>query len=502
MARPVQSVLIVGRDAAAWLTALGLFRAFGPAGVTIRVLELPSILTKADVYATLPSQQALHRLLGIDEADILRVAKGVPVLGQRFANWSGAAPPFLHAYDTQGAPFSGVEFLHYWLRAREEGMNVALEDFSVGAAAAKQGRLAIFGPETATFSRATYGYHFDAQPYVRAVRSLAQRLGIERIEGQFAGAETTRDGIQKVLLVGGESVSADLYVDATGAEAALACRMPTDRFEDWGKCLPCNRMIAATAPRLSQLPGFSQVLAHAGGWIGIYPLQTRTAVQALYDSGVVSDSEMIDALPVLSRLSIEGDAVVSGLRTGIREAWQGNCVAIGGAASMLEPLDATSLHSVHIGISTLVSLFPVDAEKMPEARIYNTSLRGHAENLRDFQLAHYHLNRRFDSPFWNKVRDVPLPPGLASRLALFGARGRVLINDNETFQEENWLSILIGHGLIPRSWDQLAGKMPQAEQIGFFQRMLGFIAKEVSGMPSIEAHMELTAPASAPQSSF
>ena len=55
MSQPVRSVLIVGRDADAWLAALALHRAVGRLGVTISVLELPSLLTPADVYVGLPS---------------------------------------------------------------------------------------------------------------------------------------------------------------------------------------------------------------------------------------------------------------------------------------------------------------------------------------------------------------------------------------------------------------------------------------------------------------
>ncbi|MBW8860171.1 MAG: tryptophan 7-halogenase, partial [Caulobacter sp.] len=82
----------------------------------------------------------------------------------------------------------------------------------------------------------------------------------------------------------------------------------------------------------------------------------------------------------------------------------------------------------------------------------------------------------------------------AYKLDLFGARGAVALYEDETFQEENWISILIGHGLIPRSHDPQADAMPAEEQIQSFKRMLGFIAAEVREMPSIEAQLELFAP--------
>ena len=55
MTRRVESVAIVGRDAALWLAAAAIQRALGPTGVSVRVVELASWLSPVDLYAALPS---------------------------------------------------------------------------------------------------------------------------------------------------------------------------------------------------------------------------------------------------------------------------------------------------------------------------------------------------------------------------------------------------------------------------------------------------------------
>ena len=65
------------------------------------------------------------------------------------------------------------------------------------------------------------------------------------------------------------------------------------------------------------------------------------------------------------------------------------------------------------------------------------------------------------------------------------------MDEDETFQEENWTSIFIGHQLIPRTWDPLVDKVPEQEQMANFQRILKFVASEVTSMPSLQAHVEL-----------
>jgi tryptophan halogenase len=495
VSRPVRSVAIVGRDGAAWLTALGLQRAFGRQGVSITVVELPSMTRSVDVQVALPALEGLHRLLGLDEITVLAECSGVYALGQQFANWSRARPAFVHAYDSHGAPIRRVEFLQHWLKARGEGMNVALEDFSMGAAAAKHGRYIVHNEATSGFSKARSGYHLDAVAYVRMVRHQAVLAGVQRVAGVLDQVTAGPNGIASVSLVGGQSVAADLFIDATGVEANLIGKALESPFESWSQWFGCDRILAASGPRMNPLPAMSRISAFKAGWVGMFPLRDRTPVVAAYDSRRMSDEEMLQSARVLTGLRL-GDAVVTPFEVGFRPgAWRGNCVAIGEAAACLEPLDAGPLHMVHVGLSHLIALFPVDADAMLEAQAFNDAMGAHARHLRDFQMTHYRLNGRLDEPFWDRLREAEPPPELAYKLDLFAARGAVALYDDETFQEENWTSILIGHGLFPRGHDPQADAMAPEDQIETFKRMLGFIAAEVRDMPSVEAQLELFAPA-------
>ena len=494
MSRSVRSVAIVGRDIAAWMTALALQRAFGRQGVVVTVVELPSALRSVDAVVALPALEGLHRLLGLDESEVLGACAGVYALGQQFANWSRSRPPFVHAYDSQGAALRQVPFVHHWVKARAEGMNVALEDFSLGAAAAKHGRFIVHNDATDSFSKARNGYHLDAERYVHLLRHKAVAAGARRVAGTLDRVARTPAGVVSVTLAGGAVIEADLFVDASGSDAVLTGKTLEVPFESWSSWFACDRILAASGPRMTPLPAMSRISAFAAGWMGMFPLQDRTPVIAAYDSRRTSDEEMLRTASVLAGMAL-GDAVVSPLTVGCRAApWTGNCIAIGEAAAWLEPLDAAPLHMIHLGISHLITLFPVDADNLLEAQPYNEAVLSHARNLRDFQIAHYRLNGRLDEPFWDRAREAAPPPDLAYKLDLFGARGAIAVYEDETFQEENWLSVLVGHGLIPRAHDPQAGAMPREELIQSFQKMLSFIAAEVREMPSTEAQLELFAP--------
>jgi tryptophan halogenase len=434
-------------------------------------------------------------LLGLHENDVVSACAGVYVQGQRFSGWSKAKPAFMHAYDTQGVAINHVDFIQYWIKARAEGLGVALEDFCLGAAAAKQNRHVLRNDTTDAFSNATHGYHLDARTYVRLIRQCALKTGVVSTPGQVAAVNRSGANIQSIVLSDGRVIEGDLFIDASGVEAALIGGMPEAPFESWRQWFAADRTMAATVKRLTPLPAFSQVTACRNGWIGLYPLQNRTAMKCVFDSSVQTNEQMAEAIVATTGLRIESEIVVAPLEPGARaRAWTGNCIAIGEAAVVLEPLDAVHLHVIQVGLSHLISLFPVDADDLREAGVYNANFTAHVANIRDFQLTHYKLNQRFDEPMWDRARAMNIPDSLAYKLKLFAQRGRVALYDHESFEIENWNAIFIGHGVEPRAYDPLADALPREEQIAKFKGMLHFIAEEVRTMPSLDAHLEIHAP--------
>ena len=498
MSAAVRQIVVVGRDAAAWMAALGLRRALGRSGVEVRLIELPSLLHPADAISTVPSLNGLLRMLGLDQSEVLARCAGVPVLGQRFANWSRSAPPFVHAYDVHRPALDNVDFFQFWIKARSAGLRVAWEDFSVAAAAAKQGRVAPKQVDPESLSALSHGYHIDARAFVALLRERALKLGVLHHVGGITSVEREWEQIRAVLLGDGQRIEGDLFVDATGADALLLGSQPGAEFGSWSRWLPCDRLLAASGPALNALPSFAQISAFRSGWVGLFPLQDRTAVVTAFQSADAGDGEMLENAATIAGMPLGGDAVASELRPGMQvRPWIGNCVALGDAAIALEPLDGVSLHGTHIGLTHLVALFPVESEAMPEAGKYNELVASHARNVRDFQIAHYQLNQRFDEPMWDQAREAAPPDLLAARIGLFAARGEIPQLEHDTFEGQNWTSMLIGHGVMPRDYDPRVDASPQSELIEKFQRLLGVIAGEVKAMPTVDVFLGRTPPPSA-----
>ena len=485
MNRRIEQVVVVGADAPAWMAAAALQRSLGGAGIRVRVIELPTLLQPVDAYSAVPELAGFHHRIGLEEQLLFSICRAVPIAGQRFSNWSGGAPPFIHGYDRPPPPEGGLGFTQLWVKGRQKGLRTEFQNFSLGAMAARAGRVPV--PREGAALHSIFGYNIDAGAYSALLRHFVMRGQVETKASTISDVEIEGERIAAIILADGERVEADLFVDASGPQSVLIGRMAGTEFESWREWLPCDRMLVASGKVLRPYPGFSQISAFRQGWVGLFPLQDRTAVIAAYDSCEISDQAMLDSVPALANLPISGDAVVSNLSQGIRKrTWVGNCVAVGESAFSLELLDGVQLHTAHNCISQLMTLFPVEADTFREAEVYDRIIRRVAINLRDFQAAHYKLNRRFDAPLWDRCRDAAVPETLQRKLDAFAARGRVPLYDDETFQEQDWESLFIGHGLMPQSYDPRVDAIPEQELIVQVQQRLQDIAGLVEAVPLVD----------------
>lgn len=489
MTRRVTKVAIVGRGAPFWISAAAVRRSLGAVGVGVLAIELPSITQSVDVFSAMPAVQGLHKQIGLSERALLAAGNAVPLVAQRYSNWAGAAPPFMLGYDDPPPPGADVAFVHYWIKGRQEGLKIGLEDFSFAVAAAKHGRVPVQQEQSQL--TASYGYNVAALAYTQLLKANAERLGVKVERATIGSVETEGERIAAIVLSSGERVESDLFIDASGAEAALISRLPGDRFESWSEWLPCDRMMAVSGAPISPPPAFSQISAFRAGWVGLYPLQDWTGIVSVYSSRDISDREMADTLPLLARIAVSGEAVVSEIRPGLRRrSWIGNCIAVGDGAIALDPLESLGLHVTHACISHLMALFPADADNFPEAELYNRTIALAGDNMRDFKCAHYRLNRRFDEPFWDRCRDMVLPASLQRKIEVFSLTGHVPLHDEEPFEEQNWAALLIGAGLMPQGYDPRIDTVPDEAHIAKVQQRLRDIAAIVANMPTVSEFLE------------
>jgi tryptophan halogenase len=489
-APPIGKIVVAGRDAALWLAANVIAGALRPSGVTVDAVELPSALGPADVYASLPPLEALHNQLGLDEAALLRATQGSFSLGQNFVDATGEMPAFLHAHGSHGTQIAGNAFFPYWVKARRAGLNVGLEHFSLPAAAARQGRLMLPDDESDAFGRSDYSYHLPAAAYVATLKALARRQGVtaHAATSMKPVVDAESNAIVALECDGGRRVEGQFFIDATGPAGQLIAALGVSS-ESWRDHFAVDRTLVARGPRFTSIPVYAEVRASRSGWTGIYPSQTQAHVIRAYSSALCTDGEALRAAAAVCGFGL-ADPVVRASDPGRRAvAWTQNCVAIGEAACVFDPVHNVDLHAIQFGLVHLLACFPAGSAFGFQRDEYNRILRSALERVRDFQSAYYALNRFGDSAFWTQARQAVISPELAHTIATFRARGEVAPWEDETFSADSWQALLVGLGEVPDSYPPTIDRTPAEDVKTQFRGMLGFVKDQVLGQPTHDAYL-------------
>ncbi|KTE38982.1 tryptophan halogenase, partial [Sphingopyxis sp. HIX] len=382
-----------------------------------------------------------------------------------------------------GSIIDGGDFFPHWVKARHHGLGVGLDDFSLTATAAHQGRLFFPDEESERYARADYGYHLPAAAYAKSLRAIARHLGVEIVEAESAGIERGENGIAALLLDGDRRVEAGLFVDVT-REASLLHDTPGAAFDSTPS--PGNRLLVARAPRFAALPVYSEVRAGANGWTALYPAMAHTHVAHVFSGGVTSDDDALAAAQATSGLPLESVAICP-LGAGIAAApWVQNVVALGEAAAAFDPLHGLPLHALQLGIVHLIAAYPGAGACDARRTEYNRLMRSHFDRVADFQTAHLAL-QTYIGPFWDAARATPRSAELDHMLAFFRARGELAPHEDESLPPDSWRALLTGHGLLPEGWRPSADRTPPDAVKTHFRKMLGTVREQVLRQPTHDA---------------
>ncbi len=478
---PIRRVVIAGGGTAGWMAAAVISRNLRDVSVTL--VESPAIGTVGVGEATIPPILHLNRLLGIDEDELVRRTGATFKLGIEFRNWGALGERYFHPFGHYGANLQGMHFHHHWLRFPD----AALDEYALTVMAARANRFIRPAADSRHIhSRMAYALHFDAARYADFLREQSVARGVTHLQRRIQGATRDERGhVAALVLDDGERLEGDLFIDCSGFRGLLIEEELHTGYEDWSHWLPMDRALAMPSAPLTTRPPYTRATAGAAGWRWRIPLQHRTGNGHVYCSAHLSDDEAAAELVA----GIEGEALgdprplrfTTGRR---RRMWNGNVVALGLAAGFVEPLESTSIHLIQQGVVTLMSLFPDKRFAAADVAQYNRLMATEFERVRDFIILHYHLTRRDDSPFWNQVRTMDVPPSLRARMDLFESHGRVIVEPGELFTETSWVAVMLGQGLRPRAHDPIAAAMPAGEIAPQLAQMRDLVRRGVAAMPT------------------
>jgi len=454
--------------------------------------------------ATIPHIRAFNERLGIDESQFMAATRATYKLGIEFVDWARIGDRYMHPFGTFGRDTRGVGFHHFWNRARQHELDSgAFDDYAIAIAMSRRCRFSPPPrPDVGLTTAYNYAYQFDASLFAVYLRQMAQKAGVERIEGRILGVLQDDTGnVSDLKLADGRTVAGDFFIDCSGFRSLLIGEALQEPFEDWSHWLPCDRAVAMPCQTTGPLTPFTSSIAMEAGWRWRIPLQHRTGNGYVHSSAFVDEQVAIDALVG----AVESDATASprvlrfkaGRR---RHSWVRNCAAVGLSSGFLEPLESTSIYLIQVAITALIELFPDRAICDVDRDEFNDVIAVEYDRIRDFLILHYHATERRDTPFWSYVGNMSIPDSLAEKIALFRGRGRVEPYARGLFLEPSWLAIYHGQHILPEGYDCRAESIPLDELGASLLRMRQAIASAVGDMPNhgdyIAAHCAMSGPVS------
>jgi tryptophan halogenase len=493
----MRKILIVGGGTAGWMTA-ALFGKLFQGLYDIELVESEAIGTVGVGEATIPAIKKYNELVQLDEAEFMRRTQGTFKLGIQFVDWLREGHSYIHAFGVIGQDWEWLRCHHYWLRANQRGRARDFADFSINCAAALKNKFMHARPEMADspIGHIAHAFHFDASLYAKYLRSLAEQHGVKRTEGKIVDVGVHEDGdIASVTLEGGQKIEADFFIDCSGFRALLIGQTLGTEYEDWTRWLPCDRAMAVPCARTEPLIPLTRSTARAPGWQWRIPLQHRTGNGLVYSSKHIDD----DAAEALLLANLDGAQLANPNRlrftTGKRrQMWVRNCVALGLSAGFVEPLESTSIHLVQSAAIRLVRLFPDRATDQATIDEFNSQSDFEWERIRDFIILHYWANQR-DGEFWEYCRTMELPATLQRKIDLWRSNGRIFRENEELFNEESWIQVFLGQGVVPRGYDPLVEIKSDAQIEQFLGNIAATIDRCVEVMPRHDEYVAKFCPA-------
>ncbi|GAB3033258.1 tryptophan 7-halogenase [Oleiagrimonas citrea] len=466
--RHIENIVIVGGGTAGWMAAAAFAKVLG-SQVSVRLVESEAIGTVGVGEATVPHLKLFNDLLGVGDVEFVRNTSGTFKLGIQFNDWGRLGDSYIHGFGSLGHKVGLLPFHQYWIKARQKGIAADLGAYAIHTAAAPRGKFmtsAQDAPAHSPLADIPYAYHFDAGSYARFLRGYAEKRGVQRTEGRVAEVRQHAESgfVESVVLESGETIAGDLFIDCSGFRGLLIEQTLKTGYIDYTHWLPCDRAVAVGCESAGDPPPFTRATARKAGWQWRIPLQHRIGNGYVYASPHLSDDEA--AATLLAHLDGKplGDPRVLRFVTGMRRKfWNKNVVALGLSSGFMEPLESTSIFLIQSGIARLLNLFPRAGFSPVLIDEYNAQAQFEFERIRDFLILHYKLTERDDSAFWNDCRTMSIPDTLREKIELFRDSGRFFRTAEEMFAEVSWVQVMIGQGLMPRSYHPLVDQLPEAD---------------------------------------
>src|SRR3989440_1100129 len=482
----ISRILILGADYAGLLAALNL---------KIKVPELRVEVLRAPIaddfrppgFATrIEFPTYLHEELGVPPLEFIRGAQPIWRIGTRY-QW-GSRAFFDHTTEFQ------VD-TRYAALSHETGYYIGdgpNEFEAIGAASAKisAGKVFVRDKEgRPQIARNRYGYHLEHQRLKEFLEAATRRMEILFRDGRVVEVVRGEMGVASVRLEDGQTLTADLYIDASGPESLLLGQALGVPYCSFAASLPCDRAIVGMCPRSNEpIKPNTAVKARDCGWCWSTEhesfISCGHAFSSAHTSADQAEKELREEYP-----KVNSTRLLKVKQGRYERCWEKNVLGIGSAAGLVEPLAAAGAGLLAFGCQWLAqSLVDCDGVIRPTIiRQFNRRWSKLIEGEREFLGLFYKYNTRSDAPFWRDARRSAHVGSLEGLIRFYQDVGphpvhrNLLLAEDDPIGLDGYYSVLLGQNLPHKAWAPPPAEMQSWKNIQESWRRkveLGFSVQE------------------------
>ena len=469
----ISTIAIIGDNLQAWSAATILVRQL-PVSIKLIVIEDDSASIVPSIM--LDSDNRFHQLVGVSDLELLALCDGTLSLGTDLAGWSGPESRFFSAPSGKLPAVNGVAFHHLVLRAamargEPEKLAEIISAFRFPARAAMAGKLT-HGSADPQSPRTMLrpNIHFDGKCYAGVLQEKTlSSASVEQHVGQVLTIPrwTETGDVATIEITEGKEISADLFIDLSGALQAL---LPQERRSTISTLLPAMPFDRLATSRISvdRTAPFCRIDASEDHITFHQPLRN------IIDQTTIGTSKHFYS---------SNSETISLANRRLEQPWVANVICAGTATCTFGPYLSANPRLLQEQLTRIAELIPATNDMRVERSEYNRLSSILTDQVRDFYWLPFKLNRRTDS-IWTELQNAPVPESLQIRLDQFRSRGRFVTFDGELFEEQEWIDLMIGLGHIPRRYDPMAGNLDMNQIAPSLGKMVDAFNQTINAMPT------------------
>lgn len=463
----------------------------GVAGLSAACLlakQLPKDLVSVQVVAGLHSARQVpeftrstihrfHDIIGLQEKNVILGTNASFGLGVWYKSRES---DYVLAEGNYGSPMEGVDFLAAYFKCLENGGAYRLDDFSLNAVAARCDR---FGhPVTdvrSVYSAIQYGLNIEPNSYASLLRDYAIFLGVKFLDGVVQSVQARDDGgIEKIELEGGESVSADLYIDCSGC-ANLADQAVVGAASDPLKTI-FDTMAYGYRPAPASAKRVTQVEVEQNGIVKIIPLKDAECICYFYSQQQMGAVSAQDRLMAMGVNNVDYCSLKS--QTNL-QPWVANFIDMGAGCPSVFDLFYSSLNSVRNASVRLLDLLSSFDHLEETAIEYNRLSRIESEQIGEFVELNLFLAKNTNQALSEYFEGHPLSDRAKHRYDLFAAHGRSPFSSTKIFSEFEWALVWAANNIFPAASNPDVIDVAEERISKHLKNLQEFIVNAVEKMP-------------------